>query len=195
MGTYNIVKYCELNNMQKEELIEILLEGFGHLMTFTKDKAVLREIFSHSINEDYVYAYVQGEKVLGFVGIATNKVRPVKFDMEVCKKCMGKTQGARVCKQMNAIFQSKVVEEDTDLYIDFLATAKSARGKGIGTALLTYCFHLPAYENYYIEVLSKNENAKRLYEKLGFTVWKRQYVSFISLLGYGYPIKMKKNER
>lgn len=93
---------------------------------------------------------------------------------------------------MNGIFQSKVVNKDTDLYVDFLATSKEARGKGIATKLLTFCFAMPEYENYYIEVLSKNTNAKNLYERVGFSIVKKQYISFISLLGFGYPIKMKK---
>lgn len=121
-------------------------------------------------------------KVLGFVGIATNKIRPIKLKQEVCINLFGKMQGSIICKQMNGIFQSKVVKEDTDLYIDSLATSKEARGKGIATKLLTYCFDLPEYENYYIEVLSKNINAKSLYEKLGFRIVKKQPISFLSFL-------------
>lgn len=190
MMTYEIVKYRELSNLQKKEMIEIFIDGFGHLMTFTKDRFILGELFFHAINEDYVYACVEENKVLGFVGIATNRIRPIKLNEEVCMKLFGKTKGSIICKQMNAIFQSKVVKKDTDLYIDVLATAKAERGKGIGTKLLEYCFALPEYENYYIEVLSKNTNAKALYEKLGFSIVKKQYISFISLIGFGYPIKM-----
>lgn len=190
--TDGIMKYDELRDLQKKEMIEILIEGFGHLMTFSKDPSVLRELFSHAINEKYVYVYVEEDRVLGFIGIATNKVRPVKLDRDVCIKLFGKVKGIQVCKQMNGIFQSKVVNEDTDLYVDFLATSKEARGKGIATKLLTFCFAMPEYENYYIEVLSKNTNAKNLYERVGFSIVKKQYISFISLLGFGYPIKMKK---
>lgn len=189
---HKIVKYYELNDLQKKQLIEIFIEGFGHLMTFSKDKSILQELFGSAINEEYVYAYVEENRVLGFVGIATNKIRPIKLKQEVCIKLFGKMQGSIICKQMNGIFQSKVVKEDTDLYIDSLATSKEARGKGIATELLTYCFDLPEYKNYYIEVLSKNINAKSLYEKLGFRIVKKQPISFLSFLGFGYPIKMKK---
>lgn len=192
MKTYKIVKYHELCDIQKKEMIEIFIEGFGHLMTFSKDKDILRELFFNAINEEYVYAYIEENEVLGFVGIATNKIRPIKLKREVCMKLFGKVQGSIICKQMNGIFQSKVVKKDTDLYIDFLATSKEARGKGIATKLLAYCFDLPKYDNYYIEVLSKNKNAKSLYEKVGFCIDKKVYISFISLLGFGYPIKMKK---
>lgn len=192
MKPYQIMKYHELCDSQKRELIEILVDGFGHLMNFTKDKDILRELFFYSLNQDYFFAYVEENTVLGFVGIATNKIRPVKFDKNICINLFGKGKGTILCMQMNSIFQSKVVTKATDLYIDFLATSKEARGKGIATKLLTYCFQLPNYKDYYIEVLSQNITAKKLYEKLGFHIYTKQYFSIISSMGFGYPIKMKK---
>lgn len=193
MKPFKIAKYHELCELQKRELIEVFIEGFGHLMNFTKDKEVLQELFLHAIHEDYMLAYVEDDIVLGIIGIATNKIRPIKLDRNVCIKLFGNMKGKMLCKQMNGIFQGQVVNENTDLYIDILATSKVARGKGIATKLLTYCFDLPEYEEYYIEVLSKNQNAKALYEKMGFEVYKKNYISSILLLGFGYPIKMKKS--
>lgn len=92
---------------------------------------------------------------------------------------------------MNSIFQSQVVKGDTDLYIDVLATLQQARGRGVATRLLQYSFDLPGYENYYIDVLSKNVNAKRLYEKMDFLEYNKVRFSFVAVMGYGYPIKMK----
>ena len=187
-----ITEYGKLNDVQKEEAVEIFIEGFGHLMTFTKDKEILKSLFLTTFHPSYVLAYVEAEQVLGILGIATNQIRPIKFEMDICIKLLGKYKGTLICKQMNAIFQSQAVKEDTDLYIDVLATSKAARGKGVATKLLNYSFNLQNYENYYIEVLSKNVNAKRLYEKIGFAVYKKSYFSALSLMGFGYPIKMKK---
>lgn len=94
---------------------------------------------------------------------------------------------------MNSIFQSQVVKKNTDIYVDVLATTKKARGRGVATKLLEYVFSLPKYKECYIEVLSKNLNAIRLYEKSGFITYKSKYFSLITLKGFGYPIKMKRD--
>lgn len=94
---------------------------------------------------------------------------------------------------MNAIFQKPVIKGERELYIDVLATAGSARGKGVATTLLNYAFNLEEYDTYYIEVFSKNETAARLYKKVGFEVNKEKKLSPMIFLGSGYPVKMRKN--
>ena len=192
MISNEIIKYSQLNSLQKEEAVEVFLEGFGHMISFSKDKQDQKDIFSVAFHPEYFYTYIENGKVLGILGIATNRIRPIKFDLDQCVRILGKRKGYLVCKQMNLIFQSKVVKKETDLYIDVLATTRNARGRGIGTKLLEFAFAFPTYKDCYIEVLSKNHNAKRLYEKCGFVTYKRKFVSFLSLMGSGYPIKLKR---
>ena len=188
----SIIQYGQLNENQKLEVVEIFVDGFGHLMSFSKDREVLKQLFLQALNPLYIYALVEKEKVLGMLGVGTNKIRPIKLEINLCKDLFGNFRGALICKQMNAIFQSQAVKDDTDLYIDVLATSKQFRGKGVATRLLQYSFDLQGYKNYYIEVLSKNMNAKTLYEKIGFVEYKKTRFSPIALMGFGYPIKMKK---
>ncbi|MCL2738268.1 MAG: GNAT family N-acetyltransferase, partial [Bacteroidales bacterium] len=42
------------------------------------------------------------------------------------------------------------------------------RKKGIATSIMEYIFALNMYEKYILEVLDTNENAIKLYKKLGF---------------------------
>ena len=46
--------------------------------------------------------------------------------------------------------------------------------------------------NWFVETFSNNKAAIRLYEKNGFRVDKAKKLSFMRLLGAGYPIKLKK---
>lgn len=193
MQEYRIVRYGSLNTEQKEQAVEIFIEGFGHMMTFSKDKDVLKALFQKGFHESLLLCYVEEEKVLGIMGIATNKVRPLKFDHDVCVSLFGKMKGKILCKQMNAIFQTAVVKGECELYIDILATASNARGKGVATKLLSYAFSLQEYKIYYIEAFSKNETAARLYQKTGFSVYREKKFSTMIFLGSGYPILMKKN--
>lgn len=192
MENYTITQYGQLDDKQKLEAVKIFIDGFGHMMNFTKDKNLMEVLFLEALNPLYFFAYVENETVLGIIGIGTNKIRPIKFKEGLCQNLFGKVKGKILCRQMNAIFQSKSVTDDTDLYIDVLATSKQARCKGIGTKLIQYSFQIPDYKTYYIEVLSKNTNAKRLYEKIGFEEYKKSKFSIASIMGFGYPIKMKK---
>ncbi|MDO5294075.1 MAG: GNAT family N-acetyltransferase [bacterium] len=188
----SIVQYGKLNERQKFEVVDIFIDGFEHFMTFTKDRKKLRSLFYPALNPVYTYALVENETAVGILGLGTNKIRPIKIDSELCEELFGSFKGNLIYKQMNSIFQSKVVQNNFDLYIDVLATSKQARGKGVATRLLEHSFNLQGYRKYYIEVMSKNTNAKRLYEKMGFVECKKNRISPLALRGYGYPIKMVK---
>jgi len=187
-----IVEYGELNEEQKKQAVELFMEGFGHFMTFSKDEKLKRKLFQELFHPSLFSGYVEGEKVLGLLGIATSKARPLKFERDICVKYFGKWKGAILSKQMNAIFQKQVVKEPKELYIDVLVTGREARRKGVGTALLNHAFGLDGYDTYSIEVFSNNQAAISLYEKSGFVVEKREKGSLMRFLGAGYPIKMKK---
>jgi ribosomal protein S18 acetylase RimI-like enzyme len=189
---YDIKAYGQLNDIQKKDIVGIFLEGFGHMMTFSKDIRELEELFFTAFHSSYIYACLENDKVLGILGIATNRIRPIKIDLDHSVSIYGKWRGAIICRQMNLIFQRQVIKKSTDLYIDVLTTTKNARGKGVATGLLEFAFSLPEYKECYIEVLSKNANARRLYEKCGFTTYKKKLFSFITLMGHGYPIMMKR---
>ena len=191
MKEYKIVEFGSLKDIQKEQAIDIIIEGFGHMMTFTKDKAILKEIFRNGFHPSLFLCYVEDEEVLGVMGLGTNKVRPLRFEQDICMSLFGKRKGTILSKQMNAIFQVPVVKGDRDLYIDILATAGNARRKGVATKLLSYAFELQEYDVCYIEVFSKNENAVRLYKKTGFNIYKKERFSPMIFLGFGYPILMR----
>ncbi len=191
MDNMEIKQYQQLNSKQQEKVLDIFIDGFRYLFTFAKSEQELKQLFASAFHPSLVYACIEEDKVLGMLGIATKYVRPIKLELELCIKMYGKFKGTILYKQMNGIFQSQVVKEETDLYIDVLATAKEERGRGVASKLLNYAFTLGNYKDFWIEVLSKNSNAKRLYEKIGFKEYKKNRITFVLLLGYGYPIKMK----
>ncbi len=191
---YKIVEYGYLNELQKKQAVELFIEGFERFMTFSKDEDLKRKLFIEIFHNSLFKCYVEKENVLGLMGIATNKVRPLNFDCDVCVKYFGKLKGAILSKQMNGIFQSPVVKSDNELYIDILVTASEARRKGVGTALLNHAFEIEGYTVWSVEAFSDNKAAIRLYEKNGFKVDKAKKLSLMCFLGAGYPIKLKKEK-
>lgn len=160
---YKIIEYGILNDSQKEQAVNLFMEGFGHFMKFSKDDDLKRKLFFELLNSPLFKCYVADGKVLGLMGIATNKERPLKFDRDICIKYFGKSKGSILSRQMNAIFQSPVVKADNELYIDILVTGSEARRKGVGTALLNYAFAMEEYSVWSVEAFSKNQPAIRLY--------------------------------
>ena len=81
MMKFKIVEYGCLNELQKNQAVELFIEGFGHFMTFSKDEDLKRKLFFEMFHPALFLCYVEDEKVLGLMGIATNKIRPLNFDM------------------------------------------------------------------------------------------------------------------
>ncbi len=189
-----IVEFSQLSETQKEEFVDIFIAGFGHLFNFQKELKKFKVLFVASFHEEYSHAYIKNQQVVGILLLATNKLRPIKLNEMIAIDLFGIAKGIAMTKQMNSIFQSKVVKNDKDLYIDVIAVSKKLERQGIGSKLLQFAFSIQGFHNYYLEVLSKNENAKRLYDSFGFYNEKKHYFSLVRLLGYGYPIRMKKKE-
>ena len=187
-----ILEFGELSFTQKEEAVELFLDGFGKFMTFSKDEKLKKELFLQIFDPKLFFCYLEDKKVLGLMGIGTNKARPINFKKEVCQKLFGKLKGAIISVQMNASFQKKVVKSEKELYLDTLVTHPSFRSKGIGTSLIKKACSFESYDSIIVEVFSKNKKAIKFYEKNGFVVTKEHKLSIMRLLGSGHPILMTK---
>ena len=189
----NILEFGELSLSQKEEAVDLFLDGFGKFMTFSKDEKVKKQLFMEIFDSKLFLCYLEGDKVLGLMGLGTNKVRPINFKKDVCIKYFGKFKGTIISRQMNASFQKAVVKGEKELYLDTLVTHPSCRSKGIGTILVNKACSLKDYDSIIVEVFSKNKKAIKFYENNEFVISKKHKFSFMRLLGSGYPIKMTKN--
>ena len=189
----NILEFGELSLTQKEEAVELFMDGFGQFMTFSKDEELKKILFIQIFDSKLFLCYLEDNKVLGLMGLGTNKVRPINFKKEVCQELFGKCKGAIISKQMNATFQKIVVKGDKELYLDTLVTHPSYRSKGIGSILVNKACSLKEYNSIIVEVFSKNTKAISFYEKNGFVITKEHKFSMMRLLGSGYPITMTKH--
>lgn len=196
MNSKTIVCASSLDDAKKRELAEIVVDGFADTMSsISKNKADLAKLFIASFDYSMVYSCLCNDKICGMVGIGTNMQRPFNVDKQVCIDLFGKFKGKMVGYQLCMMLEKPAVKNDTDLYIDFLTTDSNVRGQGIGTLLLEYLFEWTEYHDYYLDVLSQNRNAKGLYEKLGFEVYKKGFnlfSIFTIMQGFGSIVKMKK---
>ena len=80
--------------------------------------------------------------------------------------------------------------------IENVVTNSNYRKKGIATSLMEYIFALNMYERYILEVLDTNENAIKLYKKLGFKEVGTQQVIYrfgLKVHPFNYVYMLKEN--
>ena len=190
--SYEIMEYARLTLAQKSQAVDLFMEGFGHMMTFSKDEKLKKELMLEIFHPTLFRCYVENGKVLGLLGIATHQLRPIDFHRDTCERLFGRLKGAVISKQMNTIFQKPVVSFQDELYIDVLVTGSEARRKGVASALLNEVLAKKRCSVCYLHVFSNNQPALSFYRKHGFTVDREEKTSLMRFLGSGYPIRMKK---
>lgn len=190
---YEIKKLSELNRSQAEQAIALFVDGFYYIYekAVSKDKALLQQLFIDAFNCDMVFVCLHEERIVGFLGLGNSIKRCVSLSKETFKRLLGKFKGTMIYLQMGGMLHEITVHGANEGYIDYITTDNDYRGKGIATKLIKYvCDTLP-YKNYTLDVLSKNNTAKRLYEHLGFVETKIKKNPLVMLSGMGYQIVMK----
>lgn len=195
MNDITIVNLACLNDGYKEKSMELFIDGFGHIFSFIKDRNILKELLLTSMDFSMVYVALYENIVIGFVAISDNKIRPISFKIEKFKQLFGSVLGTIIQKPLSAAMEKPAVYGDKDLYIDYLVIDKKHRSKGIGAKLIGFVCEELEFDECYIEVLSKNTDARRLYEYLGFTEFKKEYNPSTIIRGLGYLIKFNKRIR
>jgi ribosomal protein S18 acetylase RimI-like enzyme len=76
--------------------------------------------------------------------------------------------------------------------IEFVATNKKYRKRGIASSIMEYIFSLGTYEKFILEVADTNEQAFRLYKKLGYNEVYRIKQKYAKSIGINYLVYMVK---
>lgn len=192
---YNIVSLKKLNKKQKRDAMELVWDGFAYVFKLMTKHEILFEYLYQSLNEDHTFVCMKDEVIIGFLGIGTYKARAFCLERSKAVELFGTLKGNLIYYQLHANLGNSVVKQKDELYIDFITTRKGVRKQGVATSLLNYAMTLNNYRTCYLDVLSNNVNAKRLYQYLGFEVYKKKYYTRLALGKLGYAILMKKRLR
>ena len=189
---YEIRKLSELEEEQVYQATSICIDGLYNVFSMlSKDKVILREIFKDSFQYDMNYACLYEGEIAGFIGIGNSSIRPASdMKLETFEKYLGKNAGM-IHKFTEPAFSKIRVDSDNVVEIEFLVTSPHFRGKGIATKLIEFVCDMPEYDYCVLDVYSKNPNAIRLYEKLGFRQVKVKSEWILRLRGVGKTITMK----
>ena len=173
----------------------VFVEGYyKDLSTLCKDKNRLINAFAGGFNADVCYiAAVDGE-VVGLAACSNNKGRALQLDLKRMRRGIGFFKGSLAYAFMHKEFHAPLTGyADNAAYIECVATAPQARGKGVATSIMQFILNKLPYNEYILHVADTNPTAQSIYNKLGFTEFDRKKESLAKIKGVNYQIYMKIN--
>ncbi len=193
MNNIVIKKMSTLDKRYRKEVTEVFVDAYYDSLTFlSKDKSKLNKALEHMFVADVFFVALDQEKVVGILACSNNRNRALQLCKKELVNFFGVVKGTVAYYSMKKIFHKPLNYSDHMTYIECVATSPLARGKGVATQLMEYVYHQLPYTEYILEVVNSNENAIRLYEKLGYVEFKRKKAKFPKIMGFEYAAYMKK---
>ena len=171
MNHSGIVKLSDLDDDRARLVTELLVDSFFPMFQgISKDRALLYRLFGPCLQPDLVDVLLQDGQIAGFVAASGCRQRAVVIRKDICIHVFGRVKGWVLAKQLHKLLSVPAVTEQTDGYIDFIATAPEFKRRGVAAALLAHVEQTAGYSRLYLDVITTNLPAIRLYEKVGYTV-------------------------
>ena len=163
----------DVNGNIQEKISKLYVEAFGKDMhAISKSPEKLVKAFTHMFVVEDFYVCIIDNEVVGIAACANREAYSIKHDKKELIKELGLTKGLIANRILKRIFTNPPkypIEIDSKTgSIENVTTNINYRKKGIATSLIEYIFALNMYEKYILEVVDTNENAIKLYKKLGF---------------------------
>ncbi len=133
-----------------------------------------QEVLASNIASDKCLVAICDEKLVGIMGIQTNKGGFMNPSLKTTVRIYGILGGI---VRMGGLAILHHTSSSDELYVDGVAVAYEMRGKGIGSRLfemLERNASIKGIRTISLEVIDTNPRAKSLYEQLGFVVMKTQ---------------------
>ncbi|GAB6930605.1 hypothetical protein JCM10914A_45880 [Paenibacillus sp. JCM 10914] len=194
-----IVDY--LNEEQKDEVATLYYQAFPlklqSLWMFAGSESEAVTVLRRSLRyENGLYA-VMGGKVLGFIGLEKGDGFFASLHYKTLKSSFGVIGGMwrYTAYGIYRLFHGNIPKDA--VHIDPVVVSSNARGLGIGTRLFEAAFIWARQANrskMVLEVVDTNPQAKKLYERLGFEVFKEEHTGlFTEKSGFKKVIHMEKS--
>ncbi len=176
----------------RNEVAKVFIEAYyDELAHITKDKNKLLKVFTQAINQEVFYVALTEQEVVGILACSTNDDRGLKLDKSTFRETFGFIKGNIAYNFLNSDFNRQLTYPPSTGYIECVGTLTNYRGRGIASKLIEYVTKELHFDEYVLEVSDTNKNAYRLYEKLGFKVFKKVKVKWAKMKGYNETIFMK----
>ena len=174
----------------RKAIAEIFVDAyFPQLSFFTKDKDRLSNAFLNSFILDRFFgAFADGELV-GIFALTDESGRCFKLVKSDFVANIGFLKTSLVFAGLRNEFEHQLRLRSKGFNIEAVAVKSDRRGKGIATSMMRYAMEHNDYLE--LDVADTNLPAIKIYEKLGFTVFKEVPVKYLKrIVGYGKRLYM-----
>ena len=164
---FHVVRGIE--DRHKRRAAEIYAGAFErYFATSPMARRHLADILTKAIDPEMAFAAVdRNDRLLGLVGMQIGRRHFVDLGLPQLRARFGLWRGLLILAQLSYMMR---VSRRGQLLLDGIATDPTARGKGLGTALLGAVsdFARGDFHEIRLDVVDTNPKARRLYERLGF---------------------------
>jgi ribosomal protein S18 acetylase RimI-like enzyme len=202
MSEVDVVIEQGLPEALREQAVELFEEAFGPKMRMAIREPEKRMAF---LRRAYVASHVviarDDDRLLGMAGLSTNGepyaggLLDVSWDPRPYRDLLGWAGAAWAVWGLRLGDHSPTADE---VYIDGIAVAPEARGRGVGTRLLEEINRIAHRQGKLfvrLDVVDTNPRAQALYERLGYRVtkvqsfhWKQRWVGFGATISMEQPV-------
>jgi ribosomal protein S18 acetylase RimI-like enzyme len=147
-----------------------------------------QEAMANNIATDRCIVAICNKKLVGIIGIQTNKRGFVNPNLKTMVRIYGSYGGIL---RMGGLAILHHTTGNDELYVDGIAVASEMRGKGIGSHLFEMLEQVALnkrVKTISLEVIDTNPRAKALYQRLGFVPVKTQTLWPLNLF-VGFPFR------
>jgi ribosomal protein S18 acetylase RimI-like enzyme len=178
------------------QISRVFAVGFYQwLRYFSKDTELLARAFAHMFELSKFHVAVEGETIAAITACTDGVKPPICLNKEQLRRHLGKIRGSLAYSMLKTNLQEHgypfEIPPKTGS-IEFVATAKEFRGKGVAFALIEHVMKISAYTDYILEVADTNTTAMRLYARLGFKEFHRVPEKHPKQSGLNFYVYMKR---
>lgn len=191
MTGIEIKRLNELSFDRTEEVAQFMLKEFKSVLnSICKQDEALVRLLHHAIEEEQCFVALDNGKIIGMVGVSTPVKGALEVSLKETQKFLGLIDGLKFYFTM---VKTGVRLQPYQIYINTLAVDEMYRRHKVATRLLEECMQKSCATEYLLDVLDVNTAAIRLYESMGFKVFKRKKQLFAKQAGFNEWLYMSKH--
>lgn len=180
----------------RQQISCVFVEGFYQwLYYFSKSKKRLALALAHMFILERFFVAMEDGKIAAITACTDGKSAPIHLEKPKLKRHLGFVRGTFAYAMLKKNLQEHgypfALAEDSGS-IEFVATAAEYRNKGVAYVLIEHVMATRPYKHFVLEVADTNEAAMRLYQRLGFTEFKRVKAPSAKISGVNFFVYMGK---
>ena len=159
----------DLPDTFRKPAVQLFLDSLGEkIVPAMGHRSRAEALLMDSLNSDACFLAVEGSDLLGMIGLNTSETVFVEAGLVDFLKHAGFFRSLWTLPILGAMEHSTMSDE---IYVEMIAVSPTARGQGIGHALLARAEEhgiALGKSRLTLQVVDTNPRAKKLYETLGF---------------------------